>query len=194
MPTLSQPASPPTAYSPTPGGSARDLEAGGVAGPRGAAHVAAGLVASVAVVGVLDIAFAILYCQAVNRACVPSRVFQLVASGLLGPSAFRGGGAVVALGAVLHFTVAAIWSALYLAADRNLPWLRRRTADAFGTLAVGLAYGVLVWLAMQYVVLPLSGARPTPITSPGFPLMLLWHTAGVGLPIVLLLRSEPDRR
>lgn len=154
---------------------------------------AARLAASGVVVGVLDIVFAILACQAVNRACVPSRILKFVASGLLGPSALAGGAAVAALGLLLHFAVATMWSAVYLAADRNLPPLRRLTSDTYGTLAVGLTFGVLVWFAMQYVVLPLSGARPTPITSPSFPLQLIWHTAGVGLPIVLLMRSEPGQ-
>src|SRR5215475_15541744 len=50
----------------------------------------------------------------------PIQVLQYIASGLLGPSAFSGGLATAALGAVLHFVIAFVVAAVYVAASR---WL-----------------------------------------------------------------------
>jgi uncharacterized membrane protein YagU involved in acid resistance len=62
-------------------------------------------------------------------------------------------------------------------------------AVLFGTLVCGLVYGVLVYLFMNLVVLPLSAAgRPTfvvPVVVNG----VLIHMLGVGLPSALFAKA-----
>jgi uncharacterized membrane protein YagU involved in acid resistance len=51
-----------------------------------------------------------------------------------------------------------------------------------------MIYGIIIWLAMDFVVIPLSRATPTPVANWRFWAMLAWHALGVGLPIVRMLR------
>jgi len=63
------------------------------------------------IAGVLDIAAA--FVNSGLRDVKPMRVLQAIASGLLGPDAFTGGIATTALGAVLHFFIATVATAVY---------------------------------------------------------------------------------
>ena len=80
----------------------------------------------------------------------PTALFQHIASGLLGARSFRGGWYTTLLGVGLHFTVAMGAAAVYFAASLRMPVLWRKP------WICGPAYGVLVYLTMHYVVVPLS--------------------------------------
>lgn len=110
-------------------------------------------------------------------------VFQNVAGGLLGREAVRAGGVpLYALGVGLHFGIALLWAALFCAAARRRPVLVRQAVPA------GLLYGLVVYLGMNCVVLPLSALR-VPLQLPP---LLSWpaaaHLVLVGLPIALAAR------
>ncbi|MGH7753067.1 MAG: hypothetical protein ACREN5_09640 [Gemmatimonadales bacterium] len=114
------------------------------------------------------------------RGVAPARVFQAIAAGLLGrTAAFGGGGATLALGVLLHFTIATTVVAAYYLASRRQPALVRRP------LVWGPVYGMLVYLVMNQVVIPLSALGSG---SPSLPVVVngvLIHLAGVGLPAAL---------
>lgn len=114
-----------------------------------------------------------------------ARLFQYIASGLLGVQAFQGGWPVAALGVLLHFVVAAGAAATYHLFSLKLPLLIRRPAIS------GPIFGVGVYLFMHYLVLPLSSAPPQPSTRLQVVNQLLSHTLFVGLPIALT-RSWAD--
>jgi hypothetical protein len=97
------------------------------------------------VAGTLDIAAAAL----INLAN-PFLILKFVAGGLLGKSALAGGPSIALLGLVLQWAISLIIAALYVFAARWLPVLRRRW------LTSGLAYGVVIFLVMNFVVVPLS--------------------------------------
>ena len=140
--------------------------------------VKAGLLA-----GLLDITATGLKVVVFGSGTAP-RLLQGIASGILGPAAFEGGWPVAGLGLMIHFTIAGIWAAIFaFAATRLAAFSRVRSIGA--TSAVGLGYGALVWLAMDFVVLAHSRARPVPVTSSGFWLQLTIHMVCVGLPIAL---------
>jgi hypothetical protein len=80
----------------------------------------------------------------------PARVWQGVASGLLGKASFEGGNATAVLGLALHFFIAFGMALVYGLASRRLPVLIQRP------LLMGALYGVLLYLAMTFVVVPLS--------------------------------------
>jgi hypothetical protein len=114
------------------------------------------------------------------------RLLQGIASGVLGPTAFEGGWPVAGLGLMIHFTIAGIWAAIFaLAATRLAAFSRVRSIGAIS--AVGLGYGAVVWMAMDFVVLAHSRARPVPVTSAAFWLQLAIHMVCVGLPIAVTL-------
>ena len=131
--------------------------------------------------GALDILFAISY--AGYRGMPPARLLQTVASGLLGEAAFSGGTATAAAGLLLHFALAFAWAGIFVAAARRLPVLTRQPVLS------GILFGVVVFLTMRLVVLPLS-AFPYPVSfkSLGAVLDLLSHTLLFGIPIALATR------
>ena len=142
-----------------------------------------------AVVAVLDGIFAVALYVSILHLTTPARLFQSIAGALLGKAAFQGGAATVLLGLAIHCTVALSWSAVYAALWSALRPLRELTASPRGVALAGAVFGMIVWLAMDLVVLPLTQARPTPVTSPFFIVMLLWHAIGVGLPMAALIRA-----
>ena len=138
--------------------------------------VTAGLVA-----GALDILYAFIIWGL--RGVTPIRIGQSVAAGLLGRDAAVGGGTTTGLfGLGVHFVLAIIMAAIYYAAARNIRLLVDRAVP------FGLAYGLALYGAMNYIVLPLSGigkaggGGPLYITLNG----ILVHMFLVGLPIALI--------
>jgi hypothetical protein len=139
------------------------------------------------VVAVADMLDAIIVWVVIYQRATVERIFQSVATGLLGPASFQGGAGTAALGLVLHCIVALGWTLVFFFLLRQWPWLRRTTASTRGAVLAGLAYGVVVWLLMDAVVLPLSRARVTPLSQPWFWIQLATHPFVVGLPIALIL-------
>ena len=131
-------------------------------------------------VGTLDILDAIIFFGL--RGVSATRILQGIAFGLIGRTSYTMGMRSAALGLLLHFFIATTWAALYLLASRRLPLSRHPWI--YGTL-----YGILVYIAMNYGVLPLShvGLRPLP------PLIPLINGVGalivcIGLPLAFIAR------
>ena len=104
------------------------------------------------VAGTLDITTALIY-YPLRSGVRPEQILQGIASGVLGSGAFQGGGATAALGFLLHYLIALIWTVLFFAASRRFKALTRHTVP------IGAAYGVVVWAVMNLLVVPLSNAR-----------------------------------
>ena len=139
-----------------------------------------------AVAGTCDIlaAFAVAWPRV-----APARVLQYIASGVLGAAAFDGGSATAALGLLLHFGIALGAAAVYYLVSRAWPLLARRP------LPCGLAYGVVVYLVMQSIVLPLSRVGVRRGSWSSIAVMIGIHMVCVGLPIALaasLATRKPD--
>ena len=83
-------------------------------------------------------------------------ILQSIAGGLLARAAFAGGAATAALGLVLQWAMGLIIAAVFVLASRRLPVLSRRWVLA------GLGYGVVIFVVMNYVVVPLSAWRTIP--------------------------------
>ena len=128
-------------------------------------------------VGVLDGLDAIVFFGL--RGVPPERIFQAIASGLLGRAAFQGGVRTALLGVLLHFTIALSVVTIYHLVSRRVPELARRP------FVWGPLYGIAVYLVMYSIVLPLSAVtmrpRPLPVVING----LLIHMIGVGTPAAL---------
>jgi hypothetical protein len=99
--------------------------------------------------GALDLTFAFIF-YGVRVGIDPASILRGIASGLLGPAAFTMGSAVVALGALLHFGISVCAAFVFYAASRSLTILTRRP------LPSGAAFGVAMYLAMHFIVIPLS--------------------------------------
>ncbi len=138
-----------------------------------------------ALVGVLDAIAACVHAWGFWR-LPPARVWRFVASGALGKSAATGGGGVIAVGLLFHFLIAIGWTALFFALVKML---RQPLRSATETIGVGAAYGLLIWLAMNFAIIPMSkiGARPVQLNAPTT-VMILIHGFVIGGSIALLAR------
>lgn len=130
----------------------------------------------------LDIGYAFLAWG--MKGIPPLRILQSVASGWLGKDSFSGGLASAALGAASHYGIVLAAAAIYWLASARLSGLVRQAARC------GLAYGLAIYVVMNYVVVPLSAAASRPGLPPWDLLIggLLIHAFGVGLPIALATR------
>lgn len=128
----------------------------------------------------------------VRRVLTLERLAQAIASGLLGRTAFEGSVGTAIVGLLLHLTVAIIWTMIFSVLSRVAPTLSRHLGTRAGQVTVGLLWGPVIWLVMDLVVLPLSRARPTPVSAPHLCINLVQHALMVGLPMVLIL-GDPAR-
>ena len=141
------------------------------------------------IVGVLDLLDAFLFFWFRNQVR-PVQILHSIAAGAQGRSAFQGGAASAALGALLHFSIAFVIVITYFVASRWLKILVRRP------LLCGVIYGVLAFAVMQFIVVP-NSATGGPIRWPPWPVLLnglLIHAFGVGVPSALAARAARPGR
>jgi hypothetical protein len=141
------------------------------------------IVVGIAVVAVLDILEPIIFYGL--RGVSPIRIFQSVASGLLGREAYAGGVPSALLGATLHVFIATVVVVVYWLASRRIGLLTRRP------LLCGVMYGLAVYAVMTFVVIPLS-AIGGGLRIPQLPALLngiFAHVVCVGPPSALAARA-----
>jgi hypothetical protein len=133
-----------------------------------------------ALCGVLDITAACINARIASGA-TPARVLQSVAGGLLGRSAYEGGFATAALGLTFHLVIAL--SGLRCS---SLP-IRPSPFSQKSRVFNGVAYGLLIWLTMNLLVVPMSRipARPFVLQNPVTGMLIL--IVMVGMPVAFIV-------
>jgi hypothetical protein len=122
-----------------------------------------------------------------------TRLFQGVASVLLGPDALTGGTRTAAIGLLMHVGVAFGWSAVFLLLVSQSARIRRVLASRLGPIKVAAIYGPFVWMVMSLAVIPLLAHRPPAINIRWW-VQLVGHAPFVGLPIVASIAPVSSRR
>jgi hypothetical protein len=117
-----------------------------------------------------------------------ARLFQGVASTLLGPDALTGGTRTAAIGVAMHFGVALGWSTVFLILFTRLAWIRGVLGSKGGALKVASVYGPCIWLVMSLLLIPQLLHRPPSFTIRWW-VQLIGHFPFVGLPIVASIGS-----
>jgi hypothetical protein len=130
--------------------------------------------------GVLDITAAFL--TWLPRGVSPYRLLQAIASGLLGIKAFHGGWSTAILGAALHFFIAFSVATVFYVASRKLKFMTEHA------ILSGVAFGIAVYVVMNWIVLPLSRVQPMPFSLSRTTVAVVTHMVCVGLPISLIIR------
>jgi len=121
-----------------------------------------------------------------------TRLFQGVASVLLGPEALTGGMRTAAIGLVMHFAVAFGWSAMFLLLATSSAWIRRVLASPLGPIKVAGLYGPFVWLVMSLAIIPLLAHRPPTINIRWW-IQFIGHIPFVGFPIATAIGPVTSR-
>lgn len=137
--------------------------------------------------GALDIVNALVFWHFYNGT-PPAVILQAIAAGLLGKDAFAAGADTAGLGLLLHFVIACGMGTVYWLVCQRWPTLIARP------LVAGVSYGVLTWLAMNYLVVPLSRAIPPPFVLAWFIDGLLAHILLVGLLLAFVARRSALRQ
>jgi hypothetical protein len=144
--------------------------------PRGFARP---ILLATLVAGTLDIISAFVFAGMAGMG--PGGVLRFVASGPFGDPVREGGALWAAAGLAVHFAIMACMAAAYMLVAPRIPALLRHPIPA------GLAYGVLLWLIMYWLVRPLRWPEmPLPHTLWGISNALFSHCLLVGLPIALV--------
>ena len=136
----------------------------------------AGLVA-----GAIDVAFNTV--QAVNAGTSVLRPWKGVAAALLGKDAVvQGGDAMAIIGVGLHFLITIGAAAIYYLVAKRWGWLVRHA------FLSGLVFGTAFFLAMNYVILPLTViGHPLYVGGQTIAIALPSHIIMIGLPISLII-------
>lgn len=138
------------------------------------------------VAGALDIAAAILLSLVLGNG--PAAMLRTVASGPF-PAATGWGAGGSALGLAVHFALMAIMAAIFIAAAERI---RTLTANP---VRWGVVYGLVTYVAMNLVVVPLRWPAAFPPSPRSVATQLFCHIVLVGIPIALIaaryLRKRP---
>jgi hypothetical protein len=127
-----------------------------------------------------DLVFACTYRHQLYR-LPPSRLVQNIASGLLGKQAFAGGVNTVLLGLLLQYAMMSVMVGTYYLLSRRFDGLRRHP------WRYGALYGVLLYIVMNDIVLPLSAAPKTPFVTS-------WILASIVMHVLIGLVSAQGAR
>lgn len=139
------------------------------------------------VAGTLDILSAFVFAGIAGTG--PLSVLRFVASGPFGKGALRGGVGWAATGLLIHFAIMACMVAAYFGAASRTPLLVRHPIPA------GLCYGMLLWVLMYWIVMPLRWpGMPLPNTLYAISNQLFSHCILVGLPIALIAARHLSAR
>jgi hypothetical protein len=130
-----------------------------------------------AVSGTLDILFAMILTIAFGRQ-IPN-MLRFVASGPF-PDATNMGTAGAILGLVVHYALMAIMAAALV---MLVSWRPQLAGTPFRT---GLAYGVLTYFIMNWLVVPLRFGTPLPTKPLQFGTQLFAHIVLVGIPMAYI--------
>jgi hypothetical protein len=137
------------------------------------------------IAGVLDISSAFIIWH--SRGVPLTRGLQGIASALIGSTAATNGGMkTAALGLALHFFIAFTATTVFYLASRKLAFMTRRA------ILSGIAYGIVVYLVMYHVVVPMF-LTPRPQTTSDTVTAILIHIFCIGLPISLSVRRFAPR-
>jgi hypothetical protein len=145
--------------------------------PRGIAMTRAFAWATL-VAGTLDILYAAIMSSILGRG--PAAMLRYVASGPF-PAATEMGLAGSILGLIVHFALMAMMAGIFVIAVRNRPTLLANP------IQTGILYGLVTYVAMNWIVVPLRFDVPLPPKPISIASQLFAHIVLVGIPIALIV-------
>ena len=133
-----------------------------------------------AISGSLDILFAMILTLAFGRQI--SGMLRYVGSGPF-PQAMDMGATGAILGLVVHFALMAMMATVLMF------YLRANPAQLDNAIMVGLVYGLITYVVMNLVVVPLRFGTPLPPKTLSIATQLFAHIFLVGIPMALVAKK-----
>lgn len=137
------------------------------------------------VAGTLDILFAICLSAYFGRG--PMNMLRFVASGPF-PPATGWGNAGAILGLIVHFALMGIMAAAFVAL------VQKRQALLDTPIRTGVAYGLITYVVMNWIVVPVRFDVVLPPTTRSILNQLFAHIVLVGIPMALIAVRTLRRR
>jgi hypothetical protein len=133
-----------------------------------------------AISGSLDILFAMILTVAFGRQ-IPG-MLRYVGSGPF-PQAMDMGTTGAILGLAVHFALMAVMAAVLMA------YLRHNPAQLDNAIMVGIVYGLITYVVMNLVVVPVRFGTPLPPKTLSIVTQLFAHICLVGIPMALIAKK-----
>lgn len=130
-----------------------------------------------AVAGSLDIVFAVILAVFFGREI--GGMLRYVGSGPF-PQATEMGANGAILGLLVHFALMTIMAAVYVLAAQRMPALLQRP------IQWGVLYGLVTYVVMNWLVVPMRFDTPLPPSALSMATQLFAHIVLVGIPIALI--------
>jgi hypothetical protein len=112
-------------------------------------------------------------------------LYQYIASGALGESAFAGGIPTALLGVLFHFIFSIVIAGVFILGVDRIPLLRRHIIPG------SLLYGFGVFVVMNMIVTPLSATPPLPTpTTSELIVTIIVHILVAGLLLGIVVRRN----
>lgn len=112
-------------------------------------------------------------------------LYQYIASGALGESAFAGGIPTALLGVLFHFIFSIVIAGVFILGVDRIPLLRRHIIPG------SLLYGFGVFIVMNMIVTPLSATPPLPTpTTSELIVAIIVHILVAGLLLGIIVRRN----
>jgi uncharacterized membrane protein YagU involved in acid resistance len=112
-------------------------------------------------------------------------LYQYIASGALGESAFAGGIPTALLGVLFHFVFSIVIAGVFILGVDRIPLLRRYIIPG------SLLYGFGVFIVMNMIVTPLSATPPLPTpTTSELIVTIIVHILVAGLLLGIVVRRN----
>ncbi|PSL44847.1 hypothetical protein CLV51_105220 [Chitinophaga niastensis] len=134
-------------------------------------------------VGTLDIISACTHFMIATGDKSFTKVLVFVASGFFGKTAFSAGPAMAWWGLLFHYIIAFSFTLLFFLVYPKAPALRKYP------VVTGLVYGLLVWCAMEFLVLPMSNIPPRHYRIANTVIGISILMVMIGLPLSLVARK-----
>lgn len=136
-----------------------------------------------ALIGLLD---AIAACTNAwfSYGIIPHRVWQYVASGLLGEAAYKRDVLPTIVGLAIHFTIAITATFIFYVLYKRWGHVLRPI------VVIGAIYGIGIWIVMNYIVIPLSVIGRYPGDVLQIIIGLLIHIFVIGIPMAVLVKRQ----
>jgi hypothetical protein len=131
-----------------------------------------------AVSGTLDILFAMILTMTIGKGDIP-KMLRGVASGPF-PQATEWGSSGAILGLATHFTLMAIMATVFVVAARRYPDIVAHP------IKWGIIYGLITYVVMNWIVVPLRFDLPLPPKTVSIFTQLFAHIVLVGIPFGLI--------